>query len=129
MCQLTLVPFCRKLQDVDQLRVESGGHFNAHTTTKQDQVHPPQVRFPVPFYFILGRDLRDDGVRKIWCHFAEVYAQLTVETFKRENVRGLFLCWSFDCCTVENKEEKLIVETSIAVIYGAVGRVGHVTGQ
>jgi len=51
------------------------------------------------------------------------------ETFKRERVRGIFLCWSSDCCTVGNKEAKQILETNIAVIYGAVGHVGHVTGQ
>jgi len=58
----TFVPRVRELQNVDELGVESRGHLHTHTAGKKTEIHPPKLRFFVPFDRILGRNLGDNRI-------------------------------------------------------------------
>ena len=52
-----------ELERVDELRIETRGHLNTHTTQEQPDVHNPKVRLPVPWHLVLLHEAGDDGVR------------------------------------------------------------------
>ena len=80
----TFVPWSRKLQNIDELGVESRGHLHAHAAGKKTEVHSPKVGLFIPSNRILGRNLGDNRVRNprctgnriwncdTWCHVEDI---------------------------------------------------------
>lgn len=52
----------RVLQSVDELRIETRGHLNAHTAKEQPDVEDTKIRLLVPWHLILIDEAGDDGI-------------------------------------------------------------------
>jgi hypothetical protein len=52
----------RVLQSVDELRIETRGHLNTHTTKEQPDVEDTKIGLLVPWYLILLDEASDDGI-------------------------------------------------------------------
>ena len=51
------------MQGVDELRVESRGHLDAHAAEEEPEVHHAQVGLFVPWHLVLRDQARKNGVR------------------------------------------------------------------
>lgn len=59
---LTLDPGTSELEGVDELRVETRCHLNAHTAAEEQEVEDAQVGLLVPWHLVLLDEAGDDGV-------------------------------------------------------------------
>ena len=58
----TVMEGLRVLQSIDELRIETRGHLNTHTTKEQPDVEDSKIGLLVPWHLILIDEAGDDGI-------------------------------------------------------------------